>query len=153
MPRDDAVPRGDQPRRWAWLETAPHRGWRPAHPVRATLIGAVLAGYAWVDAEAAPFSARSLVGVLIPAAVLGAIAFRRPPQRIPPPERLDVKGTSYWLICIVALFEWEASAFKDYSLTWHPSLTDLINPLLSPHLVKSAAIMVWILAGWGLVKR
>ncbi len=153
MARDDAAPRRDHPSRWAWLAAWPRRGWGPSHPVRATLIGAMLAGYSWVDAEAAPFTARSLVGVLIPGAVLGAIAYGRPPERIPAPEQLDIKGISYWLICIAALFEWEASAFRDNSLVWHPSLTNLINPLLAPHLVKSAAILVWMLAGWGLVKR
>ena len=153
MARDDAAFRRDHPRRGAWLVAWPRREWRPSHPVRATLIGALLAGYAWIDAEAAPFTARSLVGVLIPGAVLAAIAYGRRARRIPPPEHFDVKGISYWVICLVALFEWEASAFKDYSLVWHPSLTDLVNPLLGPHLLKSAAILLWMMAGWGLVKR
>jgi hypothetical protein len=117
------------------------------------LVAAVLVAYAWIDATAAPFTTRSLVGVLIPGAVLGAIAYRRPPQRIPPPEQLDVMGFSYWVIAVVALFEWEASAFRDNSRYWHPSLTNLINPVLEPHVMKSAAILVWIMAGWGLVKR
>jgi hypothetical protein len=57
------------------------------------------------------------------------------------------------VIAVAALFEWEASAWKDDSLPWHPSLTDLINPLLGPHFVKSAAILLWILVGWALVRR
>lgn len=123
------------------------------HPVRDTLIGAAVAGYAWLAAGAAPFSGRAFVGVLIPGAVLGLIAYGRPPERIPAPDTLDITGMSYWLVCLAVGFEWEASAFKDNSLAWHPSLTDLVNPLLDPHPVRSAAFLVWLLAGWALVRR
>jgi hypothetical protein len=137
------------PRRWPG-----HLTWRrPGHAALAVLIAAGLAAYAWVDAAAAPFSRGALVGVLIPGAVLVAIAWGRPPDRIPPPEELDVAGMSSWLICLAAFFEWEASAFRDNSWPWHPSFTNLINPLLGPHLVKSLAILVWMLAGWALVRR
>jgi hypothetical protein len=119
----------------------------------AALIGLGLICYAWVDATAAPFSMRALVGVLIPGAVLAVIAYRGRQHRIAAPERLDITGMSYWIICLTMLFEWEASAFRDNSWPWHPSLTNLINPLLAPHPLKSAAIVVWMLAGWALVKR
>jgi hypothetical protein len=113
----------------------------------------VLAGYAWAAGSTEPFSTIALVCVLIPGVVLAAIAYGRPPERIPPPDKLDVTGMSYWAICVAALFEWEASAFRDNSLPWHPSLTDLINPLLGPHVVKSTAILLWMLVGWALVRR
>jgi hypothetical protein len=134
------------PRRLAWPR-------RPAHPVLAAAIVAGLAVYAWVDGSAAPFSRGAFVGVVIPGALLTVIAVGRPPERIPPPERLDLTGISYWAICLAAFFEWEASAYKDNSWPWHPSFTDLINPLIGPHPMKSAAILVWILAGWALVRR
>jgi type IV secretory pathway VirB2 component (pilin) len=117
------------------------------------VIGTILAGYAWAAGAAAPFSATSLVCVLIPGVVLAAIAYWWPPERIPAPQKLNVTGLSYWVIGVAALFEWEASAFRDNSLPWHPSLTDLVNPLIGPHIVRSAAILVWILAGWALVRR
>ncbi|HEY6277946.1 MAG TPA: hypothetical protein VIX86_16625 [Streptosporangiaceae bacterium] len=121
--------------------------------VRTAVIGTVLAGYAWAAGAAAPFSATALVCVLVPGVVLAAMARWWPPDRIPAPERLDATGMSYWVICVAALFEWEASAYRDNSLPWHPSLTNLVNPLIEPHLLKSAAILVWILAGWALVRR
>ena len=62
-------------------------------------------------------------------------------------------GMSFWVICLAAFFEWEASAWRDNSWPWHPSFTNLIDPLLAPHLIKSAAILVWLLAGWALVRR
>jgi hypothetical protein len=121
--------------------------------VRKLAIGAGLAAYSWAAASAAPFTTVALLCVLLPGAAVAVIAIWRSPARIPPPDRLDVTGFSYWAICVAALFEWEASAFKDNSLWWHPALTDLINPLIGPHPLKSAAILLWLLAGWALVRR
>lgn len=146
MAMDDITPESPRPQR---REEPRQRG----HWARTVVVVAVLVGYAWVAGSAAPFTAASFVGVLIPGAVLAGLAVAWPPERIAPPARLDITGVSYWLIAIAALFEWEASAFKDNSLPWHPSLTDLVNPILAPHPVKSAAILIWILVGWGLVRR
>jgi hypothetical protein len=117
------------------------------------LIFAGLTVYAWVVAAAAPFSRGALVGVVIPGAVVGLIASVRPPERIPPPAELDMVGMSYWMILLAAFFEWEASAWRDNSWPWHPSFTNLVDPLMDPHLVKTAAILLWMLAGWALVRR
>lgn len=145
----DDVP-GRAVRRWLSRSRWPLRS---GHPVRDTLIGVTVVGYAWVLGGLPPFTMRSLVGVLIPGAVLGAIAYGRPPERIPPPERMDITGASYWLIAVAALFEWEASAFKDNSQPWHPALTTLVNSLIAPHPLKSAAVVIWLMVGWGLVRR
>jgi hypothetical protein len=117
------------------------------------VIAAGLIGYAWFLGGTAPFSMKALLGVLLPGAVLGLIAYGRPPERFPAPPSVDVAGFSYWIICIALLFEWEAAAVRDNSPPWHPSLTDLINPLLGPHALKSAAVVIWLLGGWALVKR
>jgi hypothetical protein len=146
----DPVP-AQSDRTGRWRQAA-----RPRRPAQLALLALILAGlavYAWVTAAAAPFSRGALVGVVIPGAVLGIIAFGRPPERIPPPAELDMIGLSYWMICLAAFFEWEASAWRDNSWPWHPSFTNLVDPLLGPHLVKTAAVLVWILAGWALVRR
>jgi hypothetical protein len=150
MATDPAQTRRGLAGRWPRQVARPRR---PVHVALFVLFCAGLAVFAWVDAAAAPFSRGALAGVLIPGAVLGAIALGRPPERIPPPDRLDIIGMSYWMICLAAFFEWEASAWRDNSWPWHPSFTNLIDPLLAPHLVKSAAILVWLLAGWALVRR
>jgi hypothetical protein len=124
-----------------------------ARPARNAMIGVGLISYAWILGGTAAFSMQALLGVLLPGAVLGGIAYGRPPERIPPPDSVDAAGFSYWIICIALLFEWEASAVRDNSPPWHPALTNLINPLIAPHPVKCAAIVVWLLAGWALVKR
>ena len=127
---------------------------RPGRRIaRKAAAGAVLAGYSWLAGTLAPFTTRSLLSVLLPGAVLGAIAYGRPPERIPAPATMDVAGFSYWLIAVAALLEWEASAFISGSHWWHPSLTELITPLIAPHPLKSAAICVWLLGGWALVRR
>lgn len=122
-------------------------------PVRRTLVAVIVVTYAWVASTAAPFSTRALVGVLIPGALLAAIAYGRPPERIPAPEAVDLTGLSYWIVCIALLFEWEASAVRDNSPWWHPSLTELITPMLGSHEIKAAAFVTWLCAGWALVKR
>lgn len=150
MATDDVPRRGD---RLGHRSGFPLRPGRRGNRIRPAAIGIVLAGYAWVAGSTAPFSTIALVCVLIPGMILAAIAYGWPPERIAPPARLDITGMSYWAICVAALFEWEASAFKDNSLPWHPSLTNLIDPLLDPHIVKSAAFLLWMLVGWALVRR
>ena len=148
MATNPARARSDQSGRW---QVARPR--RPAHLALLALIFGGLAVYAWVVAAAEPFSRGALVGVVIPGAVLGLIASFRPPERIPPPAELDMIGMSYWMILLAAFFEWEASAWRDSSWPWHPSFTNLVDPMLAPHLVKTVAILLWILAGWALVRR
>jgi hypothetical protein len=120
--------------------------------LRQAAIGVVLVGYCWVASGTKPFTTEALVGVLIPGAVLAAVAIRRP-KRIPPPDRLDIAGFSYWMIGVAVLFEWEAAAFSDGSHWWHPSLTDLVNLAIAAHPLRTVAMVLWLLVGWGLVRR
>jgi hypothetical protein len=150
MTRDDIAPRRVP---LSLASRLPDWSRRQRHPVRNTIIAVALVVYAWVVAGAEPLTTGSLIGVIIPGAVLGFIAYGRPPRRISAPEKLDILGMSYWMIILGVLFEWEAAAFRDNSQAWHPSLTDLVNPLLTPHITKTIAILLWMMAGWGLVKR
>jgi hypothetical protein len=139
-------PRGPEPE----MPTSPAgRRW----PVWRFAVTAVLAVYSWLLASTAPFTMTSLMAVLLPGAVVAGLAIWGPPGRIEAPARLDVTGFSYWIVCVAALFEWEASAFRDNSQWWHPALTDLVNSLIAPHPLKSLAILLWLLAGWALVRR
>jgi hypothetical protein len=158
MAADDLSARAADMPEAAGSVTGPPSGLDQATPdgyktARTLFISAVVVTYAWVAGAAAPFSTRALISVLIPGALLGAIAYGRPPERIPPPESVDLTGFSYWIVCLALLFEWEASAVRADSPWWHPSLTDLVTPLLGPHEIKSAAFATWLLAGWGLVNR
>jgi hypothetical protein len=150
--------------RWPDLPPqGPSRRWRPGRPALASRrrapalrkagVAAGLIAYSWFAAATAPFTTSALLIVLVPGAVLAVIAYVRPPKRIPPPDRLDVTGFSYWAIAVGALLEWEASAFKDGAPSWHPALTTLIDPVLGTRPVKAAGILLWLLAGWALVRR
>lgn len=116
-------------------------------------VTAALAVYSWWLAGLAPFTMTSLMAVLVPGAVVAGLAIWGPPGRIAAPARLDGVGFSYWIVCVAGLFEWEASAFRDNSQWWHPALTDLVNSVIAPHPLKSLAILLWLLTGWGLVRR
>jgi hypothetical protein len=121
-------------------------GWRVA-------LTAVLMCYAWLLASTDPFTLTSLVLVMIPGAIVAGLAIWGPPGRIEAPERLDVTGFSYWLVVVALLFEWEAASFRDGSPSWHPALTQLVNVVISPHPLKTLAVLWWLLTGWALVRR
>jgi hypothetical protein len=123
------------------------------HPVRTAVVGTGVAGYSWLAGGVASFTTAATVAVAIPWVVLGLIACCWPPKRIPPPDRLDVTGTSYWAMAAIVFFEWEAAGFRDGSLWWHPTLSVVTGPLLDYHTVKSAAFAAWLMAGWGLIRR
>lgn len=127
-------------------------GWGK-HPVRTGIVGAGVAGYSWLAGGIASFTTAATVAVAVPWVALAVIAFRWPPERIPPPERLDITGASYWAVAAMMFFEWEAAGFRDGSQWWHPTLSVVTGPLLDYHVVKSTAFAAWLLAGWGLIRR
>jgi hypothetical protein len=126
--------------------------WRQ-HPLRTAVVGTGVAGYSWMAGGIASFTTAATVAVAIPWVVLGMVACWWPPKRIPPPDRLDVTGTSYWAMAAIVFFEWEAAGFRDGSLWWHPTLSVVTGSLLDYHVVKSAAFAAWLMAGWGLIRR
>src|SRR5580698_4280430 len=116
VPRWPELPPQDPPRRrrlgrTAVLPRQPSR--RLRNPVlRKAAVGAGLIAYSWLAAGTEPFTISALLIVLVPGVALFVIAYVRPPKRIPPPDRLDLTGFSYWAIAVGALFEWEASALR-----------------------------------------
>jgi hypothetical protein len=127
------------------------RRWRPSG-LRLAL-SVVLFGYAWLAASTRPFTFISLLVVLLPGAVVAGVATWGPPDRIEAPDRLDIAGFSWWLVVVAVLFEWEAAGFRDNSPWWHPSLTELVDPIIAPYPLRSIAFFLWLITGWALVRR
>ena len=127
------------------------RRWRPSG--RRLALSAVLFGYAWLAASTRPFTFMSLLVVLLPGAVVAGVAIWGPPDRIEAPDRLDIGGFSWWLVIVAVLFEWEAAGFRDNSPWWHPSLTELVNPIIAPYPLRAIAFFLWLITGWALVRR
>jgi hypothetical protein len=127
------------------------RRWRPSRQRLA--LSAVLFGYAWLAASTRPFTFMSLLVVLLPGAVVAGVAIWGPPDRIEAPDRLDIAGFSWWLVIVAVLFEWEAAGFRDNSPWWHPSLTELVDPIIAPYPLRSIAFFLWLITGWALVRR
>ena len=113
----------------------------------------ILFGYAWLAASTRPFTFMSLLVVLLPGAVVAGVAIWGPPDRIEAPDRLDITGFSWWLVVVAVLFEWEAAGFRDNSPWWHPSLTELVNPIIAPYPLRAIAFFLWLITGWALVRR
>ena len=113
----------------------------------------ILFGYAWLAATTRPFTFMSLLVVLLPGAVVAGVAIWGPPDRIEAPDRLDIAGFSWWLVIIAVLFEWETAGFRDNSPWWHPSLTELVNPIIAPYPLRSIAFFLRLITGWALVRR
>ena len=116
-------------------------------------LSAVLFGYAWLAASTRPFTFMSLLVVLLPGAVVAGVAIWGPPDRIEAPDKLDITGFSWWLVIVAVLFEWEAAGFRDNSPWWHPSLTELVNPIIAPYPLRAIAFFLWLITGWALVRR
>jgi hypothetical protein len=132
------------------------RQWWPSsrRPSRQRLaLSLVLFGYAWLAASTRPFTFMSLLVVLLPGAVVAGVAIWGPPDRIEAPDRLDIAGFSWWLVIVAVLFEWEAAGFRDNSPWWHPSLTELVDPIIAPYPLRSIAFFLWLITGWALVRR
>jgi hypothetical protein len=136
----------------ALLPSQPSRRLRSS-VLRKAAAGAALIAYSWFAGGTQTFTITALLIVLVPGAALFAMAYIRPPKRIPAPDRLELTGFWCWAIAVGALFEWEASAFKDGAPSWHPALTTLIDPVLGTRPAKAAGVLIWLLAGWALVRR
>jgi hypothetical protein len=94
-------------------------------------------------------------------AVTGALAIAlswHGPLREEPLEPVEPSGRMLWTLVIVALSGWElTNLFLQPSLTtdsWaHPTISVLSDPLLGSWMGRTLFIVVWLRAGWGLLKR
>lgn len=118
---------------------------RPALLIRLLIVGAC---YAAVAATFRSHSLPALVAVLIPGAVLFALAAlrSRPGDATREPIR---SGRLVWLVWAVVFGAWELVALLRDEL----SLSLLMDPVLEVYPLRLAAWAAWLYVGWLLVRR
>jgi hypothetical protein len=114
-------------------------------------------GVAFVGAAFRPHCWTATITVLAAAAVLLTIAIRRPPAPAEPTPRLR-RGVLLWAAVLAAGLAWEAYAFvrqDDWSRADpdNPTISTLFDPVLEQGPLRVVGWLVWLAAGWRLVRR
>lgn len=84
-----------------------------------------------------------------------AVAWFRPPRRIPPPPGISRRGFAVWfVICAAFTVQELVNFFIDAGLKpEHPSLSILVAPMLEIPLLKAIAVFIWLGIGIEMVRR
>ncbi|MGO4648180.1 hypothetical protein AB4305_24945 [Nocardia sp. 2YAB30] len=118
---------------------------------------AVSAVLAAGGAATRPFSWSATALVLVPVAVVSALAWRARPAQTLRTDRLR-RGAVVWSALLVAALVWEVYAFARQP-DWtrpseqHPTLSTLLGPALEQWPLRFAGWLVWLAVGWWLVSR
>lgn len=129
----------------------------PVRGASAWWAAAALAGYAALAGLPARFSWPATLAVIVPGAVVVALA-RRPWTRNQSFPEVQPEGAAPWVVVLVGLCVWElVNLFLQPSLTVgsydHPTLSELAEPFLNGHWGRSIGITAWLATGWYLLER
>jgi hypothetical protein len=131
------------------------RNWR----LKAALAASVLAvlGYAWFASGVRTFTRPAEVLTFIPAfaVLLWTIApLRRARQRRPSGSRApyDPRGIAAWLVLLAAVVGWEMFQLFSKPRERHPTISSLLNSLISTHPSRFVGYLLWLFAGWLLLR-
>lgn len=115
--------------------------------IRRALPFAAGLAYAAFGAGFASHSTGALVAVLVPAtaALVAVLVLRRPGGTATRPGRTHVP----WLVWVVAFGLWELAALFAGDLT----ISLLMDPVLAIYPLRVAGWVLWLWAGWLLVRR
>jgi hypothetical protein len=133
------------------------RGVDPARRMLLGLAGAVvLIVYVWAAGGFDRYTWPVTVVIVIPVGVVVALSWRGPPRARPAPGPLDGFGVLAWGAVFVAAGVLElASLLLQPSLRVssyaHPTLSYLMDPILSSHVGRSITLLVWLGVGWFLL--
>ncbi|MQA77737.1 MAG: hypothetical protein GEV10_04535 [Streptosporangiales bacterium] len=121
------------------------------------LVAAAAVGYAALASGLTVRTWPAEVAVLVPAAVITALALARPPGSVSVAEPVR-RAAVVWGVLVGAGLLWEAWAFF-HQPAWnvasitHPSLSSLLEPALDVRPGRFVAWLLWLAAGWGLTRR
>jgi hypothetical protein len=114
--------------------------------------GAVV--YAWFAGGLRSFTGAAEVAVAVPAVALLGVAALAPPRRKAAPRRVPLHG---WLLWLVPILGFSALEIVDNwvfgSVPAHPTWSDLMDPVLAWQPARAAAVLLWLAAGWELLRR
>lgn len=123
-------------------------------PIRAAsrwLAAAVLLGFAWLAGGLSSFTGPAEVTTYAAvAAILGCAAVRRPDRA---PVRPTRTGIAVWTVWLAAVTGWELWALFSVPRSSHPTISSLVNELISSHPARAGAVLLWLLVGWWLARR
>ena len=114
--------------------------------------------YVAVGGEYERYTWPATLVVMGPAVLVAAMSWRGPLRARPVPRPIRAPGVLAWSVLFVAAGLWELGALlAQPSLTTdsyaHPTLSYLMDPILSQHLGRSIVLGVWLGIGWWLMTR
>jgi hypothetical protein len=124
---------------------------------RALAVTAALA-YVAVGGEYGRYTWPATLVIIGPAVLVVAMSWRGPLRARPVPAPIQTPGVLAWLGLFVAAGLWELGALlaqpslrtDSYA---HPTLSYLMDPILSEHIGRSIVLGVWLGIGWWLLTR
>lgn len=124
-----------------------------ANPRRAAAWSAAVV-FAWFAGGLQSFTAAADVAVSLPVLLLFGVAVFAPPQRKPAPRRIPLHGWLLWLVPLLGFCGLEiVNNWIFPSITDHPTWSILMDPVLEWRPARAAAVLVWLVTGWELVRR
>jgi hypothetical protein len=96
--------------------------------------------------------------ILGPAVAVVALSWRGPLRSHPVPEPLQAPGIAAWSALFIVAGLWELGALlaqpsmRADSFA-HPTISFLMDPILSHHVGRSAVLLLWLALGWWLMNR
>lgn len=131
-------------------------------PVRVASTGAlavtVALAYVAIGGEYERYTWPATLVIIGPAVLVVAMSWRGPLRARPVPGPIRTRGVLAWSVLFVAAGLWELGALlAQPSLTAdsyaHPTLSYLMDPILSEHIGRSIVLGVWLAIGWWLMTR
>lgn len=129
-------------------DAAPARGRTLA--VAAVIVVAL--GYSWVAGHLTTFSRPAEVATFVPGLLAVVVAARITPRSSCRPDR-STRGWLAWWLILLALTAIEVVALALGATHSHPTISDLVNPLLSTTPGRAAAFALWLGFGYWLIRR
>ncbi|NIA26032.1 MAG: hypothetical protein GWP04_10760 [Gammaproteobacteria bacterium] len=131
----------------------------PAHASERTVAGLVVVVlYAVTVGGFSRYSWPATLAVVVPGLLGLVLVWREPVVSGPDPAPISRRGARAWATVFVALGLWELTNLLlqpslEVGSHAHPTLSVLMDPVLSLHVGRSISLFLWLALGWYLVRR